>query len=312
MDDSKIAKRTEQIIKERGYDPEWANSLAKDESITEETSNYIAKIWQHLKGDLKGAIEISATGTGIAASLAASPGVLTAVSAFIGFGTYLWGRENNINALKKLAQKLQKSGASLEESPLNLDECRELFLQFMEISSKSSFEEKQNYLVNLFINSVVSSKIPFSGKQALFRLHSQISVEEIQVLKVIYDATIELYTQQSLPNVPVTNVADKLGKLGWKEEDAYVTCEALAQMMLVIDGNIGTYSHWGNEHQVWRITALGNRFIKWVTEELPLENLAEANTPDATDIDEKNAWSQLTTEQFFSGYSEADAIYDNL
>ncbi|MEQ9550330.1 MAG: hypothetical protein RIM23_12005 [Coleofasciculus sp. G3-WIS-01] len=75
--------------------------------------------------------------------------------------------------------------------------------------------------------------------------------------------------------MPVTKVADKLG---WQEEDAYVTCEALAQTMLVIDGNIGTYSYCGNEHKDWRITALGNRFIKWVTEELPLENLAEANT----------------------------------
>lgn len=60
MDDSKIAKRTEQIIQERGCEPELASSIAKDEAITEETSNYIAKIWQHLKVNLKGAIEISA------------------------------------------------------------------------------------------------------------------------------------------------------------------------------------------------------------------------------------------------------------
>lgn len=34
MDDSKIAKRTEQIIKERGYDPELAKNIAKDEAST--------------------------------------------------------------------------------------------------------------------------------------------------------------------------------------------------------------------------------------------------------------------------------------
>lgn len=30
------------------------------------------------------------------------------------------------------------------------------------------------------------------------------------------------------------------------------------------------------------------------------------------DSAEKTAWSQLTAEQFFSGYSEADAIYDTM
>ena len=33
---------------------------------------------------------------------------------------------------------------------------------------------------------------------------------------------------------------------------------------------------------------------------------------EPTDTEEKVAWSQLTTEQFFAGYSEADAIYDRL
>jgi ABC-type cobalamin transport system ATPase subunit len=31
---------------------------------------------------------------------------------------------------------------------------------------------------------------------------------------------------------------------------------------------------------------------------------------DSTDSTEKTAWSQLTAEQLFSGYSEEDAIYD--
>ena len=33
---------------------------------------------------------------------------------------------------------------------------------------------------------------------------------------------------------------------------------------------------------------------------------------EPTDIDEQVAWSQLTTEQFFAGYSEVDAVYDTL
>ncbi|MEQ9550329.1 MAG: hypothetical protein RIM23_12000 [Coleofasciculus sp. G3-WIS-01] len=186
MDDSKIAKRTKEII-ELGYDPDLAKNIAKDEASTEETRNYIAKIWQYLKGegDLKGAIEISAAGAAAAVNLAASPGVLAAVAAYMSFGASLWGKKNQNNALKKLAQQIQQRGASLENSPLNFDEFMDLFLKFMAISSQSSFEKKQDYLVNLFVNSVISSRIPFSGKQTLFRLHSQISVEEIQVLKVI-------------------------------------------------------------------------------------------------------------------------------
>jgi hypothetical protein len=33
---------------------------------------------------------------------------------------------------------------------------------------------------------------------------------------------------------------------------------------------------------------------------------------EPADSAEKNSWVQLTTEQFLSGYSEADAIYDNI
>jgi hypothetical protein len=33
---------------------------------------------------------------------------------------------------------------------------------------------------------------------------------------------------------------------------------------------------------------------------------------EATDLEEKTAWSQLTAEKFFSGYNEADAIYDTI
>jgi hypothetical protein len=33
---------------------------------------------------------------------------------------------------------------------------------------------------------------------------------------------------------------------------------------------------------------------------------------EPADSAEKNAWAQLTAEQFVSGYSEADAIYDNI
>jgi hypothetical protein len=33
---------------------------------------------------------------------------------------------------------------------------------------------------------------------------------------------------------------------------------------------------------------------------------------EPTDMEEQAVWSQLTAEQFFAGYSQADAIYDRL
>jgi len=33
---------------------------------------------------------------------------------------------------------------------------------------------------------------------------------------------------------------------------------------------------------------------------------------EPTDIEEQAVWSRLTAEQFFAGYSEADAIYDRI
>jgi hypothetical protein len=35
-------------------------------------------------------------------------------------------------------------------------------------------------------------------------------------------------------------------------------------------------------------------------------------TPEPTDAEEQAAWSRLTEEQFFAGYSEADSIYDRI
>ncbi len=33
---------------------------------------------------------------------------------------------------------------------------------------------------------------------------------------------------------------------------------------------------------------------------------------EPTDMEEQAAWSRLTAEQFFSGYSEADTVYDRI
>jgi hypothetical protein len=267
------------------------------------------KVWKQLKGSAEMLAFGSTSAVSLEAALSSSPELLL-IAAQMGFGVYLWQRENQNNSLRKLEQKIKKIQDKLNQPALNFDEFMELFLQFMESASRSPSDEKQNYLVNLFINSVVSSTIPFSGKQTLFRIYLQISIEEIHGLKVINDAGIEAQNQGEFPSVPVTEVAKKLG---WQEGEAFVICEALAQLLLISDAMIGT---WGystyQQHEVWRITALGARFIRWVTEEVPPATPAKANTSEPMDSAEKAAWSQLTAEQFFSGYSEAEGIYDTI
>ena len=267
------------------------------------------KVWKQLESTVEMGVFGLTSAVNLKAALSGSPELLL-IAAQMGFGVYLWQRENQNNSLRKLEQKIKKIQDKLNQPVLNFDEFMELFLQFMESASRSPSDEKQNYLVNLFINSVVSSTIPFSGKQALFRIYLQISIEEIHGLKVINDAGIEAQNQGEFPSVPVTEVAKKLG---WQEGEAFVICEALAQLLLISDAMIGT---WGystyQQHEVWRITALGARFIRWVTEELPPTTATEVNSTKPKDSAEKTAWSQLTAEQFFAGYSEADAIYDTI
>ena len=312
MDEHQIAERAEQI-KALGYDSELAWKIAKAQAKTDETKQLIDKIWKQLRKHGQSPAEIGLIGLPLIVGLAAYPGPLAGIAAVMSFVVSSWQRDNQNKCLGKLEQQIQQSGANLDQSPLNFDEFMELFYQFMEIASKSAFEEKQNYLVNLFVNSVVSSAIPFSGKQVLFRLHSQISLEEIRVLKVIYD--IEIQTQRKSQLVSVKEVAEKLG---WKYEEVFVTCQALAQLFLLRDGMMVSEEELElsddsePKHYVWQISELARRFIQWVTEELPAATTADGNTSDSRDITEKTAWSQLTTEQFFSGYSDADAIYDQI
>jgi hypothetical protein len=261
MNEDKIVKRAEQAL-----------SLARYEVKTDETADLVSKVWKRLKGPA----EIAFVGSATIAGLAASPGLLPFIAAITSFGGYLWQRENQNNSLLKLLKLVlkleQKMDMNLAQSTLNIDEFMELFMQFMDIASKSAFDEKQNYLVNLFVNSLVSSSISFSGKQTLFRLHSQISLEEIHILKVFYDREprIAEYEINRLKSgrgpVGCIKEPDLATELNWLEEEARITCEGLSQLGLLYNATVGTL---GNQHNGWRITALGKRFVQWIIEEVP-------------------------------------------
>jgi hypothetical protein len=107
MEEDKIAKRAEEL---------------KDEM-----SQLLAKVGKHLKGPA----EIALVGSATILSLPASAAILPTIAAYMGFGAYLWQRENQNNSLRKLEQQIQRIGANLEDSALNFDEFMELFIQFM-------------------------------------------------------------------------------------------------------------------------------------------------------------------------------------
>lgn len=225
----------------------------------QETNELVRKIFSHFKscGD------IGFVGLGSILALLGTPGSIIAAN-FINFTAYLWQRENQNKALRKLADQMETK-KNADPAIVTEDEFIELFTQFMDISAKSAVEEKRNYLVNLFLNSVSSSEIPFGHKNILFRIYSQISLEEIQVLKNIYDLEQEIIKDQTFPSV---SVDDLVKKLNWERKNVFITCEALAQLLLISDAHTGFMNHSEYQHETWRLTVLGYRFLHWSTNDI--------------------------------------------
>jgi hypothetical protein len=306
MSTREIAERTESLAKNLNINQEEALKLVQQEEAEKQLRT---KVLKHLKS----VWDIGLAGLPQILTLLSSPVPLVLGATASGFVTSVWGREQQnklIDELKKqINERINETNAKLNEPALSFDEFMELFVQAMDIASKSKSELKRQALAKALVNSLIPPTSDFTGKQALLRILSQLSDEEMVALKVLYDGAIEAQNQGDLPHVPVTKVAEKLG---WEEEEAYVTCEALAQLLLLSDASQGQWNSFGHEHEVWRITALATTLIQWVTEEIPPATATEANTSEPMDSAEKAAWSQLTAEQFFSGYSEADAIYDTI
>jgi hypothetical protein len=56
--------------------------------------------------------------------------------------------------------------------------------------------------------------------------------------------------------------------------------------------------------------ALPDNFLKLLPDNQVVRIVLLVSEP--TDVEEQAAWSQLTSEQFLAGYSEADTIYDRI
>jgi hypothetical protein len=204
------------------------------------------------------------------------------------FGLLAWQNEQ----LNKFKDELQKrlealDQNKLDQSALQSDEFKSLVVQAVETASQTGSDLKKQALASALVNSLVLPTSRFTGKQALQRILSQLSDEEIIVLKVLYHEdspfgntpSTTSYTSQISPDGSSRlslgmSEADIAEILGWTEENTLVACQSLLQLGLVhqADSYIGPvllYSA-GSENRGWRITALAEKLISWCRE-TPIE-----------------------------------------
>lgn len=306
MSTQETDERVEALVKNFNINQEEAlNRVQRDE----EEKQFRTKVLNKLKS----VWDIGIAGLPQILTLLSSTTPLVLGATVSGFVVSVWSREQQNKLLdklnKQLNERINETNAELNKPALNFDEFMELFVQAMDIASESKSEMKRQSLAKALVNSLIPPTSQFTGKQALLRILAQLSDEEMVVLKVLYDEVIDAQNQGNFPAVSVTQIAEKLG---WKQDETSVTCLELAQLFLVSDASIGQWNSFGHEHEVWRLTPLATKLIQWVTEEVPPATATETNTSESENNSEEATWSQLTAEQFFSGYSEEDAIYDQL
>jgi hypothetical protein len=296
MSTREIAERTESLAKNLNINQEEALKLVQQEEAEKQLRT---KVLKHLKSFW----DIGLAGLPQILTLLSSPSPLVLGATASGFVASVWGREQQNKLLdelqKQINERINETNAKLNEPALSFDEFMELFVQAMDIASKSKSELKRQALANALVNSVIPPTSQFIGKLTLLRTLSQLSDEEIQVLTLFWSEFYDWARSRA-----TLDYEDVSKLLMWDVEDAHAICVGLVQLGLARYGGNGI-----------TLTALAQRLVQWVKGEVPPATATEANTPESAhggDSTEKTAWSQLTAQQFFSGYSEADAIYDQI
>ncbi|MGB3692784.1 MAG: hypothetical protein WA999_08670 [Spirulinaceae cyanobacterium] len=196
---------------------------------------------------------------------------LVPVSLGIGSGFLTW----QTFQLNKFQERVRRRLIALDEDKLDKDflesdEFISLVVQAVEAASKTASEIKQKTLANVIANSVVLPTSKYKNKEALLRIVSQMSNEEMQALKVLYDEEHRLVTAEKNDReenkgnnhqLYVVKGEEIAQKLGWKEEDTRITCEGLSQLALIYDRSTGFSSATG-----WRISTLAKKLIEFSQE----------------------------------------------
>lgn len=209
------------------------------------------QLFKHIWNQIKNSSDIGLQGFIQILTLLVSPVPLIAGATGLSFLSYLWGREQQQKFLTDLEEQINLLRIEIKNIEVNYDNFMEEFSAVMEIASKSACEEKRKYLVNAFINSIVLTNITFTGKQTFWRILAQISLEEIQALKLIKDQ-----------NEFIVNIKSISKLLKWDERDTIIICEALSQLMLIKNASTGQWNSFNND-EIWSITSLGAKFIEW-------------------------------------------------
>jgi hypothetical protein len=199
---------------------------------------------------------------GVAAILGLLPSTAP-IGPIASFGLFAWQNEKQQKLFQEFRRKFEILDSSkLDRTSLESDEFKALVVQAVGAASKSASHLKRKALAQALVNSLVQPTSQFSGKEALLRVLSQMSEEEMLALTQIHEKEQNQSENKELPGTPASEIASNLG---WDIGDTIATCEGLLQLGLVRDARVGTYSG-TNLHLVWRLTHLGFKLIRWCAE----------------------------------------------
>ncbi|MGC1249135.1 MAG: hypothetical protein WA865_23200 [Spirulinaceae cyanobacterium] len=196
---------------------------------------------------------------------------LVPVSLGIGSGFLTW----QTFQLNKFQERVRRRLIALDEDKLDKDflesdEFISLVVQAVEAASKTASEIKQKTLANVIANSVVLPTSKYKNKEALLRIVSQMSNEEMQALKILYDeepslaATEKEERDKEISKLQFVNDQYIAEQLEWEENDARITCEGLCQLGLVYNPARGmVVGRPEGFNGCWRVTSLAQKLIKF-------------------------------------------------
>lgn len=175
----------------------------------------------------------------------------------------------------------------IDRTFVNSDEFKELVIQLVRVASETASENKQQALANALVNSAYRPISAFKGKYMLLRILSQLSDEEIALLRILVERQEKAGSNsedpddlwepgpETSPPIPKHNrpassnetssvaETDIMNHLPWSREELRMTLTGLQQLGLIYDTTLGRWSA-GVTH--WALTPLAERFMTWCSE----------------------------------------------
>ncbi len=198
-----------------------------------------------------------------------------ALSGMASFGLFAWQRENQRKFEREIRDRVKNLDINkLDHSALQSDEFKSLIIETVEIASKSASELKRQALANAVVNSVIAPTSQFTSKQALLRVLSQISDEEILVITAIY----KIQRSDRSKWIYGVSIADLAQEIKCNEQKIRIVCEALLQLKLIFEPPIQSQAYFSPDEPInvrrfngLLVSDLGTHLIKWCGQETPTE-----------------------------------------